>query len=344
MTSRGTVVVTGASGYIAKHIVHQLLDAGYSVRGTVRTAARGQEITDAVRPILVEADNLDERLRFVELDLTRDEGWGEAMAGADFLLHTASPFPMVQPKDEAAVIRPAVDGTLRALKAARDAGIKRVVMTSSVVAVVNRKLEPGREVYDERDWTDIDDPRAAPYAKSKTLAEKAAWEFVEAQAPDIQFTVINPGFVVGPPLDNNFGTSIEVIQRALRAKDPMLPNVGFQTVDVRDIALMHVRALETPEAIGKRIIGFDRFLWFVDITRTLKQAYPNRRFATRTAPYLLIRVLALFDPAVRAILPNLGRRAVVSNERARSVLGIEFRDARDGIKDAADYLLKHSLV
>ena len=344
MSSAEQVLVTGASGFIAKHVVRQLLDAGFRVRGSVRSAARGQEVSDAVRPNLADPSDLDDRLSFVELDLERDEGWDEAMEGVDVLMHTASPFPLAQPDDEQEIIRPAVDGTLRALKAAHRAGIKRVIVTSSIAAIANKELEPGREAHDERDWTDLSHPQATPYVKSKTLAERAAWEYVETNAPEIGLTAINPVFVLGPPLDDTLGTSLEFVQRLLRAKDPMLPNFGFAVVDVRDIATMHVRALQRPETIGRRFIGGDQFLWFIDMAKTLKEAYPERRMVTRKAPSFVVRILALFDRPIRSIVPNLDREEKISCALAREMLDIDFIDPRESLKASADYLIRNDLV
>lgn len=333
-----TVFVTGATGFIAKHIVLQLLDAGYEVVGSTRSASRETELRDALAPHLDDRAALD-RFRVVALDLTQDEGWSEAMAGADALMHTASPFPMVQPKDENALIRPAVEGTRRALKAARDAGIDRVVLTSSVAAVSSSALPAGRAVYTEDDWTDIDHPTASAYIKSKTLAERAAWTFVEEEAPGLALTAINPSLVLGPPLDGNFGTSVQLIERLLSGKDPMLPKFGFNVVDVRDVAAMHVAALARPETAGRRYIGSDRFLSFIEIARVVKAAYPDRKIATREAPNVAMRLLALFDPSIRQILPSLGRRDEVSNERARAELGLSFRPAETSIRETADWLV-----
>ena len=339
-----TVLVTGASGYIAKHVVRTLLDAGYTVVGSVRSPARGDEIRAAVAPHLASADNLDERLRFVTLDLTSDTGWAEAMQGIDALIHTASPFPLEQPKDDDDLVRPAVDGTLRALRAATAAGIKRVVLTSSSVAIMNCRLPPGRDTYTEENWSDLHGPTASPYSRSKTLAERAAWDFVRDEAPELQLTTINPSFVLGPPLDPHFGTSMAVIQRVLRGKDPAIPNFGFPCVDVRDIAEMHVRALSAPQSIGKRIIGSAEFIWFIDLARWLKAAYPKRRIATRRAPDLLVKFLALFDKAIRSIVPILGEEQRVSNARARELLGMDFIATKRSVLESADYLVKNGLV
>ena len=338
-----TVLVTGATGYIAKHLVLQLLEAGYIVKGSARSLSREAELRDAVGPKLSDQSALD-RLTLVPLDLSSDDGWAEAMQGVDVVMHTASPFPMTQPKNEDELIRPAVDGALRAVKAARAAGVTRVIMTSSVAAISNKEPAPGQTQFDETDWTDLKHPTATAYVKSKTLAEQAVWDWHESEAPEMQITMINPGFVQGAPLDNQFGTSIQVVERVLSGKDPMLPHVGFACVDVKDIALMHIRAMERPESIGKRFPGVDRFLWFQDFALLLKAQHPNRKIATRQAPDLLIRFLSLFDPSIRTILPTLGRKDMVSAAQAEDILGMSFRSAEDSIREAGAYLVEHNLV
>lgn len=336
-----TVVLTGASGFIAKHIAVRLLNRGYRVRGTVRSLDRAPEVVEAVRPHLDDARDLETRLTFAPLDLGRDEGWAGALRGADALIHTASPFPLVQPKDEAEVIRPAVDGTLRALRAATAAGVSRVVMTSSSVAVTGKDLPPGKAAYDEDDWTDPADPLTTPYARSKTLAERAAWDFVAREAPSMRLTAINPGFVLGAPLDGNYGTSLKVIERLLAAKDPMLPQFAFTTVDVGDVAEAHVRALTEPAAEGHRFIVAEGTLWFHEMAEELKAALPGRRIVTRRAPGLVVRLLSLFDPAIRTIVPALGRFDRVSNDKARRVLGLDLVPARQAVRAAGTWLVEH---
>ncbi len=344
MAKSQTVLVTGATGYIAKHIILKLLDAGYNVVGSVRTLSRGDEVVAAVAPHLENAENLDERLRFIALDLSNDSGWEAAMDGVDILMHTASPFPLEQPKDEQELIRPAVDGALRALRAAKAAGIKRVVMTSSAVAVMDSDLAPGKSAYDEDNWTDMNHASITPYGKSKTLAERAAWKFLADEAPEISLTTINPVVVTGPPLDNNFGTSVSIVQRLLAAKDPMIPNFGFPIVDVRDVAEMHVRALKSDESVGKRILAVDRFLWFMEIAKMLKAQFPDRKIVTMPAPNLVVRLLAIFDKSIRQVVPILGKKIEVSNARARDVLGMKFVPAADSVQETAAFLVEHDIV
>lgn len=339
-----TVLLTGATGYIAKHIALQLLEAGYHVRGSVRDLARGAEVAAAVRPHLSDPSDLETRLTFVVLDLSKDDGWDAAMTGVDVLMHTASPFPMTQPKDPDTLIRPAVDGALRALRAAKAAGITRVVFTSSTVAISGSALPAGDTAYDETNWTNPDDPDVSAYARSKTLAEQAAWDFVRDEAPEMQLTVINPGFVQGAPLDKTFGTSIDVIRRMLRGKDPMVPDIGFATVDVQDVAELHVKVIDMAEAVGQRVMAVDRFLSFQDMAKALKAAYPDRKIATRVAPHLLIRFLGLFDPAIRSITPSLGKVDRMDNARAMALLGRGMRQAPKAAVSSATYLVENDLV
>jgi dihydroflavonol-4-reductase len=344
MPNPETVFVTGASGYIAKHIILKLLNAGYAVTGSVRSAAREDEVRAAVAPHLDDPEGLDRRLRFAVLDLEKDDGWDAALRGADVLMHTASPFPMTQPDDPQQLIRPAVDGALRALRAAQAAGIGRVVLTSSSVAVMGSAGNDAGKTHTEDDWTDPDAPGVTAYARSKTLAERAAWAFVRDEAPDMALTVINPVLVLGPPLDGQFGTSVGLVQRLLRARDPMLPRFGIGVVDVRDVAEMHLRALTATGAAGNRHIAADRFIWFHEMAETLKAAYPGRRIVTRRAPDVMVRLLALFDKSVRSILPDLGKTREISNARAREVMGIAFIPAERSVRDTADWLIAHDAV
>ncbi len=327
-----TVVVTGASGYIAKHVVARLLAEGHAVRATVRHAGREQEVRDAVGGAYAS------RLTFATLDLERDEGWNEAMAGAGALVHTASPFPTVQPSDPEELVRPAVEGTLRALRAAREAGIGRVVLTSSVAAIVYGP-DPGRP-YDERDWTDTADPRNSPYILSKTKAERAAWDYVEREAPGMRLTTVNPGLVLGPALDDRFGTSLGLVQRLLGGRDPAVPRLTYAIVDVRDVAAMHVRALRTPASEGRRFLAAAGMASLPQIARWLKADFPQKKVVTREAPDLLLRALGLFDRSISTIKPDLGKRFTVSNAAAREVLGIDFIDPHTSVRQSAEFLIE----
>lgn len=344
MTDTKTVLVTGASGFIAKHIVLELLNAGYGVIGSLRTAARGDEVRDAVGPHLAAGVDLDQRLRFVTLDLGKDEGWSDAMTGVDVLMHTASPFPMSQPRDEDELIRPAVEGTLRALRAARAAGVGRVVLTSSSAAVMHGGDQQAKERFDEADWSDPSSPLITSYAKSKTLAERAAWQFVENDAPGLELTVINPCLVLGRPLDDHYGTSLGVVERILRGRDPAQPNFGLPIVDVADVAAMHVRAMDAPGTAGMRIIAAADFMWFADIARTLKAAHPERKIKTRTIPDFAVRFLAIFARSIRSIVPSLGRLQELDNSRAREVLNVDFTPAADSVRAAGRYIVARGII
>lgn len=338
-----TVVVTGATGYIAKHIVLKLLERGHTVIGSVRKPVRGEELRNTMKEHLSDPAKLD-NLKTVVLDLTSDEGWTEAMEGADALLHTASPFPLAQPKDEDDLIRPAVDGTLRALRAAKAAGIDRVVLTSSAAAIINKARPDTGDRFTEADWSDLNHSTVAAYDKSKTLAEQAAWEFVDGEAPGMKLTTINPTLVAGPPLDTDYGTSVRVVERVLQAQDPMVPRFSLPIVDVRDVAEAHVRALERPESVGHRFLVSDESMWLSDIAKAVQAAFPNRKIVTREAPNFLIRFLALFDDEIKAIIPTLGLTRDVSSARAREVLGIDFMSAEQSITDTATWLIDNKRV
>lgn len=344
MAEPKTVLVTGITGYIAKHVALRLLETGHRVVGTLRRPDRGEEVLAALRPHVSDPDSLSDRLRFVGVDLTADAGWDTAFENVDALIHTASPFPIAEPDDEQDLIRPAVDGALRALRHAHAHGIERVILTSSAAAIVNSELAPGKSGHDESDWTDLDHPGSGAYVKSKTLAERAAWDFQRNEAPGMALTAINPVLVLGPPLDRHYGSSVGLIERLLRGKDPVLPNFGMSIVDVRDVAEMHVRALERPDTAGKRFIASSGFLWFREVAGVVKSRYPDRKIATRAAPDFLVRLMAVFDRSIRVILPHLGRRMETSSARARTEMDMRFIPAEKSVTETAEFLVDRGLV
>ena len=342
MPAKAPVFVTGASGFIARHIVLRLLRAGHAVRGSVRSGAKAADVRETMQRELGEALDAD-RLSFVTLDLTSDDGWADALSGAGALIHTASPFVLNMPRNEDDLIRPAVDGTRRALGAAQAAGVSRVVLTSSVVAVVYRNPMPDRALMTEADWSDPQSPACHAYARSKTLAERAAWDFVRDH-PEIALTVINPGFVMGPPLDDDFAASMDFVKRVLGGKDPFVPRLKVDIVDVRDIAEMHVAALSRPETVGERLIGVSGQMWLSQFAECLHDACPGRRMARREAPDWVFRILGLFDRSIAGSVPALGKDVGSSGDKAREMLGMEFIPADRAVRDAAAFLIARGHV
>jgi dihydroflavonol-4-reductase len=334
----GTVLVTGGTGFLGGWCIVSLLEAGYEVRTTVRDAAREGAVREAVASAGAEADSL---LTVTAADLSSDAGWPEAVAGCRYVLHVASPFPPVQPKDPDELIVPARDGALRVIKAALEAGVERVAMTSSVAAV--RSARPSSEAapYTEDDWTDGQDPERTPYVRSKTLAEQAAWQHVREAGAEDRLATINPGAIIGPALSDDHSYSLQAIQRLLSGM-PAAPRLGFTFVDVRDVANLHIRALEFPQAGGQRFIATDQFLWMPEVATTLRERLGDaaKRVPTRVAPNLLIRAMALFDGSIRTVVGDLGKRAWFSSQKARSQLGWNTRPVEDSIEECARSLLR----
>ena len=334
-----SVFLSGASGYIGKHITLQLLNQGYTVRASVRSSAKADEVIAAVKPHLVDAAAIN-ALSIVELDLLSDTGWTEALRGVDVLMHTASPFSIDKVKDENVLIRPAVDGTLRALRAAHAAGVKRVILTSSVAAIQGVELEQGATDYDETNWTDVSTALGRdPYTKSKTLAEKAAWDYIASEAPEIALTTINPSMVLGAPLDRNYGTSVSVLERILDAKDPAMPDLAFSIVDVQDVAMMHVKSIDMKAAEGQRYIAASNAITFIEIAKILKKTFPNKKIVTRKAPKLLMYVLALFDGQIKSILPMLGKPVRINSKKAQAAFAFDFIDVEKSIVETGTFLM-----
>jgi dihydroflavonol-4-reductase len=328
------VLVTGGSGYIAGWCAAELLRRGYQVRTTVRGPDREQAVTDAVTAVADPAG----RLSFAVADLTADDGWDAAVKGADYVLHVASPLGGATPD---AMVAAARDGTLRVLRAATEAGVKRVVMTSAAnTASPSSYATEG--VTDETLWTDPDDPALIPYRRSKTLAERAAWDFMDSYTGPTELATVLPGAVFGPILTTSSIGSAGIIGRMVSGKTRGIPRIGLEIVDVRDLADVHIRAMTSPEAAGQRFLATGQFMWMRDMARILHHGLgaDGRKVATRQVPDAVVRLAARFrDPSLRALTPALGRRGRHTTEKARRVLGWQPRPARDTILDCARSLL-----
>ena len=334
------VLVTGASGFIAEHCIIELLKNGYSVKGSLRTMNREQEVRDAVK---TETD--DTKLEFCKLDLLEDDGWEDAMWDCDYLMHVASPFVIEDPKDENELIKPAKEGTLRALNAAKKAGIKRVVLTSSVAAV-NSHMMSGTS--DHTTWTDINSKYVTPYQKSKTIAEKAAWDFYNNQdnSNKMELAVINPGGVMGPQLGNDLGgASTQIVSQLISGKFPMIPALSFPFIDVRDVAILHLKAMTTPEADGKRFIAaHSEPTWMYQVAEVLSAA-GYEKIKLKKAPSFMLKLIGLFDNKTKSLVPMLDKYVPCDNSQTVEILNwkpmpweqafIEHAKSIEAIKDKA---------
>ncbi|WP_405057254.1 NAD-dependent epimerase/dehydratase family protein [Kribbella sp. NBC_01505] len=331
-----TVLVTGGTGYVGGWAIVALLERGYDVRTTVRSL----EKADAVRA----AVGASERLEFAAADLTKDAGWDDAMLGVDYVLHVASPLGDETSTDADALIIPARDGALRVLKAATRAGVKRVVMTSAANAASPTSYKED-SVTDETLWT-VDDPSLPAYRRSKTLAEKAAWDFMAGYDGPTELTTVLPGAVFGPILTaNNVGTT-QIIQRMLTGKMPGTPKIGLEVVDVRDLVDLHIRAMVSPEAGGQRFLGTGEFAWMRDIATALKTKLGDqaKSVSTRQLPNFVVRLASISDPALKAITISLGRRSRHSTAKAERVLGWTARPAAQTVVECAESLIAHGVV
>ena len=312
------VLVTGASGFIAEHCIIELLKNGYSVKGSLRSMNREQEVRDAVK---TETD--DTKLEFCKLDLLEDDGWEDAMWDCDYLMHVASPFVIEDPKDENELIKPAKEGTLRALNAAKKAGIKRVVLTSSVAAV-NSHMMSG--ISDHTTWTDINSKYVTPYQKSKTIAEKAAWDFYNNQdnSNKMELAVINPGGVMGPQLGNDLGgASTQIVSQLISGKFPMIPALSFPFIDVRDVAILHLKAMTTPDADGKRFIAaHSKPTWMYEVAEVLSAA-GYEKIKLKKAPSFMLKLIGLFDNKTKSLVPMLDKYVPCDNSQTVKILNWE---------------------
>lgn len=337
-----TVLVTGGSGFVGCHCILQLLAAGYQVRTTVRNLKREHEVRAMLKEGGAEPGN---RLSFVAADLEKDAGWPEAVAGCEYALHVASPLPPNVPKHEDQLIIPAREGTLRVLRAARDAGVKRVVFTSSFAAI-GYGHEPQITPFDETNWTNLNGDLVA-YVKSKALAERAAWNFMAKEAGNLELSVINPVAVFGPVLGPDYSSSILLIEQLMTAAMPGCPKLCFGLVDVRDVADLHLRAMTNPAAKGERFLATaGDFMWMVDMAKLLKSRLGQaaKRVPTRQLPNWLVRIAAIRNPAVRLILPELDKEKNGTSAKAKRILGWTPRSNEEAIIATAESMIRLGLL
>jgi dihydroflavonol-4-reductase len=332
-----TVLVTGGSGFLGGWCVLELLRRDYRVRATVRDRSREAE----VRGMLAAEVDASDRLTVLEADLNADAGWREAVDGCRYVLHVASPFPPKQPKDPDELIVPARDGTLRVLRAALDAGVERVVLTSSSVAVANARDTDDSTPLTEEDWSDPTNPSLTPYGRSKTIAERAAWDVVREAGDLRRLSVVNPSAILGPTLSDDRSYSLEVVERMLNGM-PGLPRLGFSFVDVRDVADLQLRAMNAPEAAGERFLAAGPFLWLSDVAEILRERLGSAaaKVPTRTVPNFAVRAMARFDPGLRSVVGDLGRRRVFSAQKAKTKLGWAPRPIEETVVDCAESLMR----
>jgi len=338
-----TVLVTGGSGFIASHVILQLLAAGHTVRATVRDLKR----EPAVRALLKEGGTEPgERLQVFAAELMKDAGWAEAAQGCDYVLHVASPFPANVPKHEDELIVPAREGVLRVLRAARDAGVKRVVQTSSFAAV-GYGLPDQAQPYDETNWTNLHGEGLTAYVKSKTIAERAAWDWLAREGGGLELAVVNPVAVFGPVLGRDFATSILLVQRLMDGSVPGCPRLWFGGVDVRDVADLHVRAMIDPAAKGERFLAVaGEFVSMLEMAQMLKRRLgpAAKRVPSRELPDWMVRLFALVKPEAKQIVPELGKRKNATSAKAQRVLGWKPRSLEDSLVASAESLMRLGLV
>ncbi len=335
------VLVTGGTGFVASHCLLALQEAGYALRATLRDPRRGGPVEE----VLARQAGAPVPVQWCQADLTSDAGWREAVEGVDYVLHVASPLPRVLPKNAEELIRPARDGTLRVLRAAAEAGVRRVVLTSSSAAVIYGHGDIGRP-FTEADWSDPESPDNSVYTRSKTYAERAAWEFMASGQTAMELTVINPVAVLGPVLEADYGTSAEIVLKLLNRSFPGLPRLGFPVVDVRDVADLHVRAMSHPGAAGERFLCASDFLWMAEMAEILRRRFPERAgdIPRRRLPDWLMRLAARFDPVVSGVIFELGIRRECDVSKARALLGFEPRPAAEAVVATAESLIAQGIV
>ena len=335
-------MITGVSGFLGSHMAVEGLKRGYEVVGTIRNKEKEAETVATINGF-VTREQL-KNLTFAHCDLTKSEGWSEAMKSCDAIIHVASPFNLELPKHEDDLIIPARNGVKHVFEAAIQNNIHRIVQTSSIAAIMYGH-ESGKTNFDETNWTDVNGSMVSPYTKSKTLAEKLVWEFVQNN-PQLKVTTINPGFILGPILGKDPGTSAAVVLKMMKGEYPGVPQLGFPTVDVRDVVELHFKALESEAAIGQRYAAVSESIWFKEIAQFVLDAQPsyNKKVKAKELPNWFMKIFALFEKSTRMIIPELGFKAIVSNEKAKQQLGFVPRSAKEAVMATANALVEMKMV
>ncbi|RIH67002.1 aldehyde reductase [Mariniphaga sediminis] len=341
--TKGKVLLTGITGFVGLHTAIQLLKKNYEVVGTLRNINRA----DTIKKIITKHTYPEtQKLSFEEADLTDKNIWKKLTADVDFVQHIASPFPRELPKDENELIIPAYEGTLNILEAASAANVKRVVLTSSMAAVAYGKEKKQRSgTFNESHWTnDTNKKDTTPYFRSKTIAEKAAWDFMNQEKNGLELSTICPGAILGPVLGKDFGTSANIVIKMLDGSFPALPDIGFEIVDVRSVADLLIRAMEVPEAANERFIGSAGFLKLRTVAQMLKEAYPEKKIPSKVLPNFMIRLFATFDKSVQPVLIDLGLERKVDNSKAKKLLGWEPLPNHEAVLSCAESVIKLRLT
>lgn len=335
------VLVTGISGFIASHVAQRLLEKGYSVRGTVRNAAKG---ADVAAKICAAAGVSADAIELVEADLGSDTGWKDAVKDCDYIQHIASPLPVTPPSDREGLVPEARAGAQRVLEHGLSAGVKRIVMTSSIASMIGQKGRPKHFKFGEKDWSDPDWKALTAYPVSKTRAELSAWAYVEAQGMKDRLTVVNPGLVFGPDPYGNGSASLTVILALLRREFPRSPQLAFPVVDVRDVASIHVAAMTAPNASGRRLIAGKESLWFKDMCQILRQAYPQASLPKGELPSFILRIMSVFDERLKNLTADLGIFHEADSAYVSTITQVIPRPAKEAILATAESLIASGRV
>lgn len=344
MESSETVLVTGGTGFVGVHCVLQLLQRGYTVKTTLRSMTRKNEVLDMLKTAGITSFD---HLTFIETDLTKDDNWDEAVKDCKYVLHVASPIFFTPPKDENEMIRPAVDGTLRVLKAARNAGVKRVVVTSNFGAIGYSHKDPNT-VITEEEWTNPNEKNLSSYNKSKVLAERAAWDFINKDGGSLELSVVNPVAIMGPFLGPDSPSSADLLKHLLDGSMKAVPNIPFNIIDVRDVADLHIRAMTNPKAKGQRFLALaGGKITMPEIALLLRNKMPDvaEKVSTKTLPNWVVYVAALFNKQAKLVAPLLRVSRNMTNAKARNVLGwTPIANNEEAILASTESMIKFGII